>query len=155
MTSQKYDALPSFFDALSQVVTPASDISGKPIPDLGLIIFETEEVALPEVMKRLPTGIEASDIVLQKESSAEHFADALSLAIKKGNWLFVTVEDDTASSVISILKEISEKGVLSRDEKEIPLHEKTRIVVLISEETLEKKITYPYLMEIFGPIARI
>lgn len=155
MTSQKYDALPSFFDALSQVTTPASDISGKPIPDLGLIIFETEEVSLPEAMKRLSAGVEASNIILQKESSADEFADTLARASEKGNWLFVVSEDDPASPVIGILKEISEKGVLLQNGKEIPLHEKTRVVVLVNAETLEKKITYPYFMEMFGPIARI
>jgi hypothetical protein len=155
MPSPKYELLPPFFETVLKVKIPAAGTSGKFISDMGLIVHETEEISLPEISKLLPSGIDAISGVLREGNDAEYFANVFTDANESGKWLLVAIENDVTHVMLGYLKEISENGVLSQNGKEIPLRETTRVIVAVGNETLEKKITYPYFMEMFGPIARI
>ena len=155
MSSPKYDLLPPFFDAVVRVKVPVSENSDKRIPEMGLIICETEDVSFKEVSKKFPSGTNALSVVLRSGSGASSFFEAFAEANEKGSWLYIDVEDDPTPEIIGILKEISETGALTREGVKIPFHEMTRVIAIVRAETLEKKITYPYFMEMFGPIARI
>ncbi len=147
-----------FFEILEKVAVPSDPRSLVPVYDLGLIIFEKNNKS-KEIVDLLPKG-RARFFVLNNPYSFDDFLKELVIANREGQWLIVDCQADPSPTVISVLKQLSEDNsftVSHFEDKELfrmELNPKTRIVFCVDSEFLEKKITYPFFMNLFGPVIR-
>ena len=159
------EELNHFFEVVEKVKIPSILSSGLPskklIFEMGLIIFESKSsLKAEDVFKILPEG-KARFFKLKDRYDWEDFLKELVIANREGQWLFVNCQADPAPTVIGILKQISGDNVftvLHFEDKELfrmELNSKTRLIFAIQSDFLEREITYPFFMNLFGPIIRI
>jgi len=155
------EKLKEFFEVLEKVSIPEDPSSRKLIFDLGLVIFEpTSSLKAEDVFTLLPEG-KARFFGLKDRYDVENFLKALVIANREGQWLLVDCQADPAPGIIGILKQLSEDNsftVSHFEEKELfrmELNPKTRIIICVNSDFLETKITYPFFINLFGPVIRI
>jgi len=149
-----------FFEILEKVSSP-SDIRepNKLVYDLGLIILENK-IDPKEIFNLLTPG-KARYFELDNPYVYDDFFRELVIANREGQWFFVNLQVDPAPTIIGILKQLSEDNsfTISHFEDEeffrMNLNPKTRIIFCIESDFLETKITYPFFLNLFGPILRI
>ena len=80
---------------------------------------------------------------------------------REGQWLVVDCSCDPTPAVIQVLKQISQDNEFTISQFEgkelftMKMDPKSRVIFLVGSDVLEKEITYPYFMDLFGPILRI
>ncbi len=156
------EEIENFFDVLENVFYPA-DIRepNKLIYDLGLIIFEDEtNIEAKDVFDLLPKG-KARFYMLNNSYFYDDFVKELVIANREGQWLIVDCQADPAPTIIGILKQLSEDNTFTIPHFEgkelfrMELNTKTRVIFCIKSTLLEEKITYPFFINLFGPVLRI
>jgi len=156
------EELNHFFEVLEKVSVPKDPREPrKLIFDLGLVIFESNSsLKVKDVLNLLPEG-KARFFELKDRHDADNFLKELVIANREGQWLLVDCQTDPPSGIIGILKQLGEDNsftVPHFEEKELfqmELNPKTRIIVCINSDLLETKITYPFFINLFGPVIRI
>jgi len=151
-----------FFEALEKVKFPSDPREpGKLVYDLGLIVFESPlSPKTGDVYNLFPEG-KTRLYKLDNPFDHERFLKELVLANREGQWFLVDCQADPSPTIIGILKQLSEDNAFTAphfEEKELfrmELNPKTRVIFAIQTDFLETKITYPFFINIFGPIIRI
>jgi len=153
--------LNQFFEVIEKVAAPSDPRSRRMIYDLGLIIFEpNSSLRANDIYSLFPPG-KARLFLLNNKHEYESFLKELVIANREGQWFLVDCQTDPSPTIITVLKQISEDNTFTVSHFEgkelfrMDLNPKTRIIFCIDSDFLEKEITYPFFMNIFGPVIRI
>lgn len=156
---EKSDAV-VFFDALERNTSFDSREPNKSLVDSGLIIFKkTSPTAVAGILSTLPKG-KTILMKLDNKHFADEFFKKLVMANREGQWLAVDCSCDPAPAIIQTLKQISQDNEFTLPHFEgkelfaMKMNPKSRVIFSIADNILEKEITYPYFMDLFGPILR-
>lgn len=158
---QTAEKLKGFFQAVQYVTHADSREPAHTIHDMGLIIEERKGACAPDALTALLGADCAHFFTLENSVAVDDFVEALIHANERGRMLIVTCLTDPTPTIIGILKQLSENDTCAIPNvcgKEIfPLspHPDTRIVFCISSHDMEQTITYPYFINLFGPVLRI
>ncbi len=162
--SQKQTAenLKDFFQAVQRVTHADPREPARQLYDMGLIIQERgTKTCTPITLDALLGQGRAHYFTLQNRYTADDFINVLVEANDNGLLLVVSCMADPAPAVITLLKQLSETGACTipdantKEAKVLSLHPDARIVFCLSSQTLEQIITYPYFINLFGPVLRI
>jgi len=156
------EELNHFFEVLEKVSTPSDPREpGKLVFDMGLVIFEsTSSLKTESVFNLLPKG-KSRLFELNNPNICEDFIKELIIANREGQWLLVDCQADPCPTIIGILKQLSEDNAFTLshfEDKELVkmnLNPKTRLIFCLQSDFLETKITYPFFINLFGPVIRI
>jgi len=162
MSQQVTQELNHFFEVVEKVSTPSDPREPRKLVfDLGLVIFEPSSFLKAEdVFNLIPEG-KSRFFKLNNSHNIDDFIKELVIANREGQWFLVDCQSDPHPTIIGILKQLSEDNVFTLshfEEKElvqIKLNPKTRIIFCINSDFLEKEITYPFFINLFGPVIRI
>ncbi len=162
ITKKATEELNHFFEVLEKVSTPSdSREPGKLVFDMGLVIFEpTVSLKADSVFNLLPKG-KSRLFKLNNPYTFDDFIKELVIANREGQWILVNCQADLHPTIIGVLKQLSEDNAFSVSHFEgkelfrMKLNPKTRIIFCIKSDFLETKITYPFFINLFGPVIRI
>lgn len=154
--------LGEFVEVLEKVFTPPDLRAPNDLLfDSGLVIFEdSSEINTEQIINCLPEG-KGRFFLLDKEYDDYGFLEELIAANEKDQWLVVDCKVDPSPQIISILKQISNRNYLTvpyfKDQElfSLKINHKTRIIFCVCSDFLEKGITYPSFINLFGPVIRI
>jgi len=99
--------------------------------------------------------------LLNDKHEYESFLKELVIANREGQWFLVDCQADPSPTIITVLKQISEDNAFTVSHFEgqelfrMTLNPRTRIIFCLDSDFLEKEITYPFFMNLFGPVIRI
>ncbi len=157
---EKPDAV-VFFEAIEKNVSFDSREPNKALADLGLVVFKKgNPVEIKKVLDILPKG-KTLLVKLDNQYFADDFFKKLVMANREEQWLVVDCSCDPAPAVIQVLKQISQNNAFTISHFEgkelftMKMDPKSRVIFFIDNAVLEKEITYPYFINLFGPILRI
>jgi len=156
------EELDHFFEVLEKVKSPSDPRQPRKLVfDLGLVVFESHSSSdANNIFKILPKG-KSRFFKLDNPYTFDDFLKELVIANREGQWLMVDCQVDPAPTIIGILKQLSEDNAFTVshfEDKELfqmKLNPKTRLIFCIQSDFLETKITYPFFMNLFGPVIRI
>jgi hypothetical protein len=161
MFQKNQKELNQFFEVIEKVAVPSDPRSQRRIYDLGLIIFEpNSSLRTNDIYNLFPPG-KARLFLLNNKHEYESFLKELVIANREGQWFLVDCQADPSPTIITVLKQISEDNAFTISHFEgkelfrMELNSKTRIIFCIDSDFLEKEITYPFFMNLFGPVIRI
>jgi hypothetical protein len=156
------EELNHFFEVLEKVsISKDPREPKKLIFDLGLVIFESNSSLKAKSIFNLLPKEKTRFFELKNRYDVDNFLKELVIANREGQWLLVDCQADPSPEIISVLKQLSENNsftVSNFEERElfqISLNPKTRIIFCINSDFLETKISYPFFMNLFGPVIRI
>jgi len=160
--SQKIqEELNQFFEVIEKVAVPSDPRSLRIIYDLGLIIFKPKSsLRTSDIYSLFPSG-KARVFLLNDKHEYESFLKELVIANREGQWFLVDCQADPSPTIITVLKQISEDNAFTVSHFEgqelfrMTLNPRTRIIFCLDSDFLEKEITYPFFMNLFGPVIRI
>ena len=149
-----------FFDVLEKSASFDPREPQKMLVDSGLVVLKKNSSAkVRQIISLLPKG-KAILMKLDNPYFADEFLKKLVMVNREGQWLIVNCSCDPAPMVIQILKQINQGNkftIPNFEGKELftmRMNSESRVVFMIGNDTLEKEITYPYFMDLFGPILR-
>lgn len=156
------EELNHFFEVLEKVSSPSDFREPKKLVfDLGLIVSEDDSsLKANDILNLLPQG-KVRLFKLDNPYAFDDFLKELVVANRGGQWFLVDCKADPAPTIIGILKQLSEDNAFTVshfEDKELfqmELNPKTRIIFCVQSDFLETKITYPFFMNLFGPVIRI
>jgi hypothetical protein len=158
LKSQQKEKLNRFFEAVNLVSHPRGIGTKEEVFDLGLIILEKDtKVTLEDIQKELQK-VKFEFLEYDEKVFWEEFLKKIVDALEKEKWILFNIKADPDHYFLNALKTLSEGNfiqALNFRGKEIfnfKLPLKSRIVCVIEREFLEKKLSYPYFLNIFGPI---
>lgn len=162
ISKTKQQELLEFFEVLEKVAVPSDPRDQKKLVyDLGLVIFEeNSRLKAEDILKLFPNG-KCRFFKLDNPYTFDGFLKELVIADREGQWLIVDCHADLSPTIIGILKQLSEDNAFTVSHFEgkelfrMELNPKTRIIFCINSMFLETKITYPFFMNLFGPVIRI
>jgi hypothetical protein len=161
MFQKNQKELNQFFEAIEKVATPSDPRSQRRIYDLGLIIFEpNSSLRTNDIYNLFPPG-KARLFLLNNKHEYESFLKELVIANREGQWFLVDCQADLSPTIITVLKQLSEDNAFTVPHFEgqelfrMDLNPKTRIIFCLDSDFLGKEITYPFFMNLFGPVIRI
>jgi len=161
LSQKTQEELNQFFEVIEKVTVPSDPRSLRKIYDLGLIIFEpNSSLKVNDVYSLFPSG-KARIFSLNNKHEYESFLKELVIANREGQWLLVDCQTDPSPTIINVLKQLSEDNTFTISHFEdqelfrMDLNPKTRIIFCLDSNFLEKEITYPFFINLFGPVIRI
>lgn len=129
--------------------------------DNALIIFESGSTGNAQDIQKLLSDGKANIIEITSPYDYQTFANKIVEVNREGQWLIVDVKTDIHPNVISVLKSVAEENVVrinnyeDQDIFEMKLNNETRIIFCIKRDLLEKTISYPYFLNLFGPVISV
>lgn len=148
-----------FLEVLEKVaVSPGGGEGATAIPDLGLIIFEKgSSFKVDDILKVMPEG-KGLEVVIDNPWDKDLFTKKLVEANREGQYLVIDLRVDPHPKILAILKNLISLGSINTshfEDKElfrVSLNPKTRLIFCAKRNILEEVITYPYFINLFGPI---
>ena len=157
LKKEQQDKLKLFLESVNQVTHALSPEVREPLYDLGLIIIEPDSKAkTKDILSVFPDG--KAEILEYESKNDASFAEKMADLINDKRWVFIELNGDPGHNLINQLRLLSEQNVMQLlDYKgseiynlKLPLE--SRIVVVVKRDVLEKEISYPNFLNIFGPV---
>lgn len=156
MTQSQKEKIKKFVEILDKVSHPNLPwAKNEKFYDLGLIIGEKGvKFGFDDFKKAVGDARKYRFFTINRKSEQDDFLKFLVETLEAKKWLVIEIKDDLRGKCLTQLKRLSELNSIQLLNKEVfnlKLPEESRIVVIIDRDILEKKISYPYFIQLFGP----
>lgn len=130
--------------------------------DLGLIVGEPQNrLDIDEVFKEIKKILPIERITYEKDISDEKVIGRIIKAFEQQKWIFLEIKKDVGSLLLNQLKHLANYNsfqILNYKDKdvfEMKMPKKSRVIVYVERDLIDKKITYPNFYQLFGPILNL
>lgn len=158
LTHQQEEKMKHFLEAVNQVTHPTGLGSLEKIYDLGLIIFEKDcKATIDDIVSVFPEN-KVEVLKYENNKYEASFIEKMVDLLKNKKWILVDLKVDPGHDLINQLRHLSDENVMQlfnfkgKEVYNLKLPIESRIVVVVQRDFLEKEISYPYFLNIFGPI---
>ena len=158
LTEKQKEELSYFLESVNQVTHPIAPESSRMLYDLGLIIFEDGSgAAVNDILSVFPKDkIEVLEYSNNKYENS--FIEKMANLIENKKWALIDLEDDPGHNLINQLKHLSDSNIMQlldfrgKEIYNLKLLAESRVIVAVRRDFIEKEISYPHFLNIFGPI---
>lgn len=158
ITQEQKSKLDYFLESVNQVTHPVALGSLEEIYDLGLVIFEKDSKAtIDDILSVFPKNkVE----VLKYENNKYEipFIEKMVNLLENKKWILIDLKVDPGHNLINQLRHLSDDNVMQlldfkgKEVYNLKLPVESRIVVVVQRDFLEKGISHPRFLNIFGPV---
>ena len=155
---EQEEKLRYFLESVNQITHPVAPEYSEMLYDLGLIIFEDNSKArVNDILSVFPKN----KVEVLKYDNNQHetpFIEKMVNLLENKKWILIDLKEDPGHNLINQLKHLSESNLMQlldykgKEVYNLKLPLESRIIAVVQRDFLEKEISYPYFLDIFGPI---
>jgi len=158
ITKKQEKKLRFFLESVNQVSHPITLGSLEEIYDLGLIIFEkASKVTVDDIVSVFPKN-KVEVLEYENNQYEATFIEKMANLLEDKKWILIDLKEDAGHNLINQLRHLSDNNIMQlldykgKEIYNLKLPLESRVVVVVQRDFLEKEISYPHFLDIFGPV---